>query len=61
LLTHMSALREFLATDPPSHDASKAICHFCPRPEAGGGLRAAISTNQSLSERERAGGSGCVL
>ena len=29
LLTHSSALRELLATDPPSHDASKPICHFC--------------------------------
>ena len=28
LLTHMSALRELLATDRPSHDASKPICRF---------------------------------
>jgi hypothetical protein len=28
LLTHMSALRELLATDPPSRDASKPICRF---------------------------------
>jgi len=29
LLTHMSALRGLLATEPPSHAASKPICHFC--------------------------------
>ena len=30
LLTHMSALRELLATETTSHDASKPICHFWP-------------------------------
>ena len=31
LLTRMSALRELLATETPSHSASKPICHFCSR------------------------------
>jgi hypothetical protein len=30
LLTYTSTLRGLLATDPPSHDASKPICRFWP-------------------------------
>ena len=41
LLTHMSALRELLATGTTSHDASKPICHFCLSLEACWGLRIA--------------------
>jgi len=41
LLTHMSALRELLATETTSHDASKPICHFCRSLEACWGLRIA--------------------
>ena len=50
LLTHMSALREFLATETASHDASKPICHFwswwlapSDPPRAGGSLSAVLA------------------
>jgi hypothetical protein len=39
LLTHRSALRELLATEAASHDASKPICHFWLSLEACWGLR----------------------
>jgi hypothetical protein len=41
LLTYTSTLRGLLATDPPSHDASKPICHSCLSLEACWGLRTA--------------------
>jgi hypothetical protein len=37
----MNALRELLATETTSHDASKPICHFCFSIEACWGLRIA--------------------
>ena len=39
LLAHSSALRELLATESTSHDASKPICHFCLSLAACWGLR----------------------